>query len=230
MAIFRKIHVLFWRDSFIEKLTPEQRYFYLYLMTNECSKQCGIYELTIKKMCNDTGYNSETVKKLLKFFIENNKIQYSEETEEIAIKNWLKYNDSNSPKVRACIEKELKEVKNRVLIQYLYSMDTQSQEEQEQEQEPEKIKTEEWFIVFWKEYPKKKAKETAEQKFYKVCKDEKTFQEMMAALKIQKQTNDWLKENGQFIPYPTTWLNQKRWEDEVTNISRPTNNSEVAYL
>jgi len=50
----------------------------------------------------------------------------------------LKYNDSNSPKVRACIEKELKDVKDRVLIQYLYSIDTQSQEEQEKEPEEEK--------------------------------------------------------------------------------------------
>ena len=29
-----------------------------------------------------------------------------------------------------------------------------------------------------------------------------------------KQTNDWQKENGKYIPYPSTWLNNKRWEDE----------------
>ena len=37
----------------------------------------------------------------------------------------------------------------------------------------------------------------------------------MAALEAQKKSEDWLKDKGQFIPYPTTWLNQGRWEDEV---------------
>mgnify|MGYP000070582566 CR=1 FL=1 len=50
MAIFRKIHVSFWKDEFIESLTPEQKFFYLYLMTNDRTTQCGIYEITIKQM------------------------------------------------------------------------------------------------------------------------------------------------------------------------------------
>ena len=56
---------------------------------------------------------------------------------EIALKNWVKYNDSNSPKVKACIDNELKKVKNRVLIQYIYSIDTHTQEEEEQEEDKE---------------------------------------------------------------------------------------------
>lgn len=37
----------------------------------------------------------------------------------------------------ACVQKELSKVKNRVLIQYLYSMDTHPQEEEEKEEEKE---------------------------------------------------------------------------------------------
>lgn len=138
MAIFRKVHVTFWRDEFVEGLTPEQKFFYLYLLTNDRTTQCGIYEITTKQMCYDTGYNEDTIKKLISFFIDIGKIKYSVSTKEMALKNWGKYNDSNSPKVRSCIEKELLKVKDRVLIQYIYSIDTHTQEEQEEEKEEEK--------------------------------------------------------------------------------------------
>lgn len=139
MAIFRKIHVTFWEDSFIGSLTPEKKYFYLYLLTNSKTTQCGIYEITVSKICLETGYNNETVLKLMDFFTKNKKIRYSKATCEIAIKNWPTYNDSSSPKVQACVSKELKRVKDKGLIEYLYSMDTVTQEEQEPEQvkEPE---------------------------------------------------------------------------------------------
>lgn len=127
----------------MRKLTPEQKYFYLYLMTNENTKQCGIYEIDKGTISHETGYNVETVNKLIKFFQASGKIKYSDKTEEIAIKNWLKYNDSTSPKVKSCINNELKQVKDTVLIQYIYSMDTHSQEEQEEEEEQEREQEEE---------------------------------------------------------------------------------------
>ena len=140
MAIFRKVHVSFWSDSYVETLTPEQKFFYLYLLTNEKTTQCGIYEISIRKMTIDTGYNTETVEKLLNFFELAGKLRYSNKTGELAMKNWTKYNDSTSPKVKACIKNELKKVKDTLLIQYLYSMDTHPQEEEEKEQEEEKEK------------------------------------------------------------------------------------------
>jgi len=128
MATFRKIHIKFWSDPFMQELTPEQRYFYLFLLTNDKTKQCGIYEITKRQMVYDTGYNIDTVGKLLDLFISKDKIRYNPETNEIAIKNWKKYNDSTSPKVQICVNQELKSVKDRGMIEYLYSMDTESQE------------------------------------------------------------------------------------------------------
>lgn len=126
MAAYRKISVTFWNDPYVISLTPEQKYFYLYLMTNPKTTQCGIYEISMQQMVNETGYNSETVTKLLKKFDSEKKIKYSKATNEIALKNWPKYNGSESPKVVACVNKELEQVKNRALIEYLYSMDTVS--------------------------------------------------------------------------------------------------------
>lgn len=132
MATYRQVHVSFWQDAFVLKLTPEEKYFYLYLMTNSKTTQCGIYELPKKIICLETGYNEETVDKLLKRFIDYNKILYCENTSEIMIINWMKYNFINSEKVIACIEKELKNVKNKAFVKefdrickgYGYRIDT----------------------------------------------------------------------------------------------------------
>lgn len=142
MAIFRKVHVSFWSDSFISGLEPEQRYFYLYLLTNEKTTQCGVYEITPKQISFDTGYSIDRVSKLLEYFIKMGKIRFNDKTNEIAIGKWLKYNGSDSPKVQSCITKEFSKVKDTVLIEYVNSMDTHPQEEEEQEEEKKKTKKE----------------------------------------------------------------------------------------
>ena len=71
------------------------------------------------------------------------------------------------------------------------------------------------FDEFWKAYPKKKDKKKAQDKFLRCCKDEFIFNQIMFNLSKQKRSRDWNKSNGQFIPYPTTWLNGERWNDEV---------------
>lgn len=134
MAAYRKISVTFWNDGFIQSLTPEGKYFYLFLMTNTKTTQCGIYEITIPQMVFETGYNEATVRKLIAQFEKTGKIKYSKDTSEIALKNWPKYNSSESPTVRALVAKELKLVKNPVLIQYVYSTDTAAQETETEEE------------------------------------------------------------------------------------------------
>lgn len=124
MAIFRKIHIQFWSDVFIQSLTPEQKFFFLYLLTNERTKQCGIYEITTRQISYDTGYNVETINRLIDFFTAADKIQFSRETNEVAIKNWDKYNSSRSPDVKRLVNKEIKSVKCPKLIQWLQSGDT----------------------------------------------------------------------------------------------------------
>ena len=44
MAVYRHIHIEYWQDGFVLDLTPEEKYFYIYLMTNSKTSQCGIYE------------------------------------------------------------------------------------------------------------------------------------------------------------------------------------------
>ena len=71
------------------------------------------------------------------------------------------------------------------------------------------------FDNFYQNYPKKIGKPKALQAFKKINPDEQLLNEMLQALEIQKNSSQWLKDGGEFIPHPSTWLNNRRWEDEV---------------
>lgn len=67
------------------------------------------------------------------------------------------------------------------------------------------------FISFWKKYPKKTGKGAALKSWQK---QKPPIAQVLETLNWQIYTDQWQRENGQFIPNPATWLNQKRWEDE----------------
>lgn len=71
------------------------------------------------------------------------------------------------------------------------------------------------FILFWAQYPNKKAKPLALRAWKKIKPDQNLFDTIMAALEAHKKTPQWVKNDGEFIPHPSTWLNQRRWEDEL---------------
>lgn len=72
------------------------------------------------------------------------------------------------------------------------------------------------FDEYWSCLPegKKKSKGTAEKAWKKINPDEKLFVLIMEGLERAKKSEDWLKDGGQFVPHPATWLNGKCWEDE----------------
>jgi len=115
MAVYRQVQTAFWQDEFVLQLTPEEKYFYLYLLTNSKTKQCGIYQLPMQVIIMETGYNQETAEKLLKRFWDYGKIIYNIKTKEIALLNWPKYNPMESPKTRACVEKRIEGSKGQVV-------------------------------------------------------------------------------------------------------------------
>lgn len=71
------------------------------------------------------------------------------------------------------------------------------------------------FEQFWAAYPKRKAKDDARKAWDRRRPDHALLALMLVALERQQQSADWQKNNGQFIPYPATWLNNARWTDEV---------------
>lgn len=116
---FRMFFSSFWTDGQIsEDMTPEDRYFYAYLLTNPNSSQLGVYEITRRTMAFQLGYTPEVTNNLLKRFEEfHNLVKYNPETKEIAILKWGKYNWNRGGKpVWDLVKREIDEVKDKSLI------------------------------------------------------------------------------------------------------------------
>ena len=73
---------------------------------------------------------------------------------------------------------------------------------------------EQLFDEFWAQYPKKRSKGRAERAWVKIKPDEQLFKAILDGLERAKTSVEWQKDGGQYIPYPSTWLNAKGWEDE----------------
>lgn len=74
------------------------------------------------------------------------------------------------------------------------------------------------FDSFWIQYPKKRSKGQAEKTWVKINPDEELFQRILHGLEQAKSSWDWQRDGGQFIPYPSSWLNAKGWEDEYKEV------------
>lgn len=70
------------------------------------------------------------------------------------------------------------------------------------------------FDRFWSAYPKKVGKGRAVKVFAKVNPDAALVEAMVVAVDRHKQSEQWCKDSGQFVPHPATWLNDERWLDE----------------
>ena len=122
-AISRVVSTSFWTDeTVVNDFSPEDKYFYLYLLTNPHSSQLGIYKLVPKAAAFDLGYSREAVLVLLDRF--ENKyglIRYNEQTCEVALKNYLRYSVVKGGKpVMDCLIKEQKQVQDKSLLEYIY--------------------------------------------------------------------------------------------------------------
>ncbi|MEC1428930.1 conserved phage C-terminal domain-containing protein [Bacillus sonorensis] len=123
MAKYRHVHTEFWQDSkVLEEMTPEDRYFYLYLLTNPKTSQIGIYSITKKQMAFDLGYSIESINSLMERFLKHHKlVEYNPTTREIAIIKWGRYNLTKAGKpMLDCIQKELWQIKDKSLIHLIY--------------------------------------------------------------------------------------------------------------
>jgi hypothetical protein len=83
------------------------------------------------------------------------------------------------------------------------------------------------FEEFWSVYPKKVGKGAAKTAFMKIKPSQELTDKMVEAVRVASKSIQWQKEKGQFIPNPSTWLNQGRWEDNME--VEPPKPKEAAY-
>lgn len=120
--IKRVVDTGFWSDEKVMDFSPEDKYFWLFLLTNEYTTQLGVYYLPIKKAAFDLGYSVESVRVLLdRFETKYGLIKFSEMTDEVAIKNYLMYSIVKGGKpVYDCLIKEQNNVKDKSLLLFIY--------------------------------------------------------------------------------------------------------------
>lgn len=134
MAIYRNVSMNFWTDSKVDdEFTPEEKYFMLYLLTNPHTNILGCYEISMKQMERETGYNMDTINRLLgRMQDTHGVIRYDASTKEILIVHWHKYNWQKSDKVlKALVDAAAyiksasfkKYIADTVYIRYAYRMD-----------------------------------------------------------------------------------------------------------
>ena len=164
----------------------------------------------IREIARIFGVSSTSIHRIIEGFKSESQIetQTSPRNTIITVLNWNKYqvgetqietqvehkrNTSGTQVEHLPINKRIKEIKNK-----------------------EKVKKEKSdFELFWNEYPRKENKQVAKKSFEKVIKSGVTLDTLLEAVRKHKLSEQWTKDNGQFIPHPSTWLNQGRWEDEL---------------
>ena len=117
---FRLVYTEFWQDpKVMEEMTPEDKYFYLYLLTNPCTNMIGVYRIVKKQMAFDLGYSIESINSLMDRFINYHKlIKYNENTKELCIVHYGKYNLNRGGKpMLDCIKKDLSKIDDISLIE-----------------------------------------------------------------------------------------------------------------
>ena len=185
----------------------------------------------ITALCNENGYcwatndyfanlygiSRTTVSQLIAELIKNgylySEIIYKEGTKEI-LNRYLKiFKDPIKENFNTPIKENFKDNNTNNFN------NTNNKKENNTNNELLVLKESDLFNMFWSVYPKKRAKGCTEKWFEKNKPSEELVTLMIKQIERFKDTDDWKKENGKFIPYPTTWLNGKMWEDEFETIT-----------
>jgi hypothetical protein len=69
------------------------------------------------------------------------------------------------------------------------------------------------FDQFWAAYPRKIAKADARKAWAQMAQKLPPVAELLSAISVAKESEQWRKDSGLYIPYPATWLRGERWED-----------------
>ena len=166
-----------------------------------------------KKILMFTGLKEDDMKLLItKQFI----IPF--ESGVIVIKHWRLNNYLQKDRVKATIyQNEFKQLgidENNVYTldtTCIHSIDKNSIDKNSIEYN---IYTQDDFYAFWNAYPKKRDKGRVEKWFAQHKPSKELVTLMIEQVERFKQTDSWKKDDGKYIPYPSTWLNAKSWEDE----------------
>lgn len=121
MAKQRIVNTRFWQDGYVEKMKPEAKLLYLYLITNPRVEICGAYEFSKRTAAYETGLNEQTVDSLVTEWVQDEKVMLEDGW--ILIINFLKHQTLN-PSVLKGVARSMQDLPLSLQkkIQALYSL------------------------------------------------------------------------------------------------------------
>jgi len=164
-----------------------------------------------KKLSEETGIRPGTVENILKMLENEQQIKQQKTNlfRLITIVNYDKlqnYNSNNDNKMTTNEQQNDNKMTHTINLKELKELNIKKNKK-----EAEKL-----FEVFWKEYPKKLCKEEAKKKFIKLDPDKEDTNNLIRTVKKQIELGmiD-TKENNKYCPNCATWINQKRYLDDL---------------
>lgn len=239
---YRTVHCLIWNDDKFPFVSDDLQLVFFHLKTSMLSTPIGICKTSLEALAAEKRWPLERYRQTFQEGLSKGFWKIDERSQIVMFTNYFAWNTPPNPNVLKSWIKFYEEVPNCDLknesIQSLKTFSKvwgkpfvkvserlgQTIPKQEQEQEQEYITPPtppirgslSGFETFWLEYPnhKKKSKGSAEKAWKKLSPNEQLQGLILAALKRAKTSEEWAKDAGRYVPYPATWLNGKRWQDE----------------
>lgn len=171
---------------------------------------------SIKKLCRTFGWGNTKVRNFLKLLSNDGMIEYKSNTQytTVSICNYSTYQSSQHTRKSQTTRKQ-----------------TTSKSKAHTNNNDRIMKKNEYndeFVEFWNMYPKKVGKKYALKSWLKLDSQE----QKRVMLTLPKQKKNWASDGTemQFIPNPATWLNQGRFDDEVSGKSLQEQNAERSEI
>lgn len=220
MSVSRMINSKFWSDSFVvDKLNPLDRYLFLYFLTNEKTNICGVYEIPLRTISNETGIEKEEIIRMLDRL--KGKVEYKDGW--VCLVNFVKHQSTKSEDVQTGISRQInalpEEIKEwvggcREGVGRVYRQPEVFNLTKPNLTKPN-LKDMSSFNQFWDSYPKKENRKGCEDKWSSKKLDSKIDQ-ILFFIENAKQSDRWKKG---FVKAPLVFINQESWEDDITAYS-----------
>lgn len=241
---YQRIHSQMWADEKFRALSEQAKYLFIYILTSPHGNIIGIYVLPKQYIACDLEWSDKQLDKPFDELLASGLILYDEKSRLICIKNQIKHNPIENPKQARSAEKIVEALpKSSLFNEALKLLDkpyhkplrellaeritipiadteavTGTETEEETELSPSKpVRVGgggEDFEKFWSAYPRKKGKIAAQRAWAKLNGNRPDIEQVLAKLEQLKQSDDWTREGGRFIPHPATWINAGGWFDE----------------
>lgn len=211
----------------------------LYLMTCPHANMIGVFHCPLIYISHETGISFEGASKALTSLSEAQFCTYDASTETVFVHRMAAYQVGESLKAEdnrvKSVTKEWQNIGPAQLQQAFAAIYSEAfhlpiaakkkspskappKPLRSQEQEQDKNKTPSGpspFEVFYAAYPRHEARKDAEAAFAKLNPSEELLAKILAAIAAKRQSNDWTKENGKYVPLPASWIRAERWNDEA---------------